>query len=410
MQGLAKKRILVGITGGVAAYKSAELVRRLRDEGAEVQVVMTRGACEFITPLTLQAVSGQRVRMDLFDAEAEAGMGHIELARWADVVLVAPASANFIARLTHGQADDLLTTVCLATTAPILIAPAMNRAMWVNQATQVNIETLMQRGMNLIGPASGSQACGEEGPGRMVEPAALITAIYRLFSSDRLAGSKVMVTAGPTREAIDPVRFLSNRSSGRMGYAVARAAAEAGAEVTLVSGPTALPVPAGVELIAVTSAAEMLAAVESRIDSTNIFIAAAAVADYRAARPADQKIKKTTDGLILSLERTPDILAQIAARSPRPFMVGFAAETENLEANARQKLADKRLDLIAANLVGEALGFDAADNALTLYWHEGERQLQRDSKERLARQLITTIADRYHAQHSDQDSQFTARQ
>lgn len=409
MQGLANKRILVGISGGVAAYKAAELVRRLRDEGAEVQVIMTRGACEFITPLTLQAVSGRRVRMELFDTEAEAGMGHIELARWADAILVAPASANFIARLTHGLAEDLLSSLCLATTAPILVAPAMNQAMWNNPATQSNITMLADRGMTIVGPASGSQACGEEGPGRMVEPAALITAIYRLFSSHRLAGVKVVVTAGPTREALDPVRFLSNRSSGRMGYAVARAAVEAGAEVVLVSGPTALEPPAGVDFVSVTSAAEMQAAVEAQIDNTDIFIAAAAVADYRASRPAEQKIKKSTDGLILSLERTPDILALVAGRTPRPFMVGFAAETENLEANAHQKLLDKKLDLIAANRVGDTLGFDAEDNELTLFWHDGERQLRRDSKERLARQLITTIADRFHAQHSDQDSQFTAR-
>lgn len=409
MQGLAKKRILVGITGGVAAYKAAELVRRLRDEGAEVQVVMTRGACEFITPLTLQAVSGRRVHLELFDAEAEAGMGHIDLARWADAILVAPASANFIARLTHGLADDLLTTLCLATTAQILLAPAMNQAMWSNPATQANIAALADRGLTIVGPASGSQACGEEGPGRMVEPAALITAVYRLFSSHRLAGVKMVVTAGPTREALDPVRFLSNRSSGRMGYAIARAAVEAGAEVVLISGPTALTAPAGVELISVTSAAEMQAAVEDHIDNTDIFVAAAAVADYRAVRRAEQKIKKSTDGLILSLERTPDILALAAGRAPRPFMVGFAAETENLEANARQKLAEKKLDLIAANLVGDALGFDAEDNELTLFWRDGERQLRRDTKERLARQLITTIADRFHAQHSDQDSQLTAR-
>jgi phosphopantothenoylcysteine decarboxylase / phosphopantothenate---cysteine ligase len=286
----------------------------------------------------------------------------------------------------------------------------MNRVMWDNPATRANVGTLTDRGVTLVGPASGSQACGEEGPGRMVEPAALITAVYRLFSSNRLSGLKVMVTAGPTREAIDPVRFLSNRSSGRMGYAVARAAAEAGAEVTLVSGPTALTAPAGVELVSVMSAGEMQAAVESRIAGTDIFIAAAAVADYRAARPAEQKMKKSTDGLILSLERTPDILAQVAAQTQRPFTVGFAAETENLDVHARQKLVAKQLDLIAANAVGEGLGFDTEDNALTLYWRDGEQQLSRDTKERLARQLITTIADRYHAQHSNQDSQSTARQ
>lgn len=409
MQPLAKKRILLGVTGGIAAYKAADLCRRLREAGAEVQVVMSRGAAEFITPLALQAVSGRRVRSELFDVEAEAGMGHIELARWADAVVVAPASANFIGRYTHGMADDLLATVCLATQAPLLLAPAMNRVMWDNPATQANVTVLKERGVTIAGPGSGSQACGEEGAGRMLEPLELIDHVIQIFKSDRLAGLHVVVTAGPTREAIDPVRYLSNRSSGRMGFAVARAASEAGARVTLVSGPVDLATPAGVERIDITTAADMEAAVKNIVDDADIFIGAAAVADYRSAQPALQKMKKTTDGLILSLEKTPDILAGITAQRPKLFTVGFAAETDNLEDYARAKLVHKKLDMVAANQVGDGLGFDADDNALSVYWNDGVRELARTTKEALARELISLIADRYHAQHSDQTTQSASR-
>lgn len=409
MQVLANKRILLGVTGGIAAYKAADLCRRLREAGAEVQVVMTRGASEFITPLTLQAVCGQRVRSELFDLEAEAGMGHIELARWADVLLVAPASASFLARLTHGLADDLLATVCLATQAPLLVAPAMNRVMWENPATQANVATLKDRGIQVLGPGAGSQACGEEGPGRMLEPSELIEHVAAIFSNDQLAGLHVVVTAGPTREAIDPVRYLSNRSSGRMGFAVARAVAEAGARVTLVSGPVTLATPGGVQRIDVTCAAAMQAAVADAITDADIFIAAAAVADYRSAQPAARKMKKSTDGLILSLEKTPDILGQVAAREPKVFCVGFAAETEQLEDYARAKLDAKRLDMIAANQVGADLGFDRDDNALSVYWAGGGCELTRAPKEQLARSLVTLISERFHAQHPDQDSQSATR-
>lgn len=409
MQLLAKKRVLLGVTGGVAAYKSADLVRRLREARAEVQVIMSQRACQFVTPLTLQAVSGRRVRTDLFDVEAEAGMGHIELARWADAVLVAPASAGFIARYTHGLADDLLATVCLATEAPVLLAPAMNRVMWDHPATQANVATLKQRAVSILGPGRGSQACGEEGAGRMVEPVELLDLLGRAFASDRLAGLHVAVTAGPTREAIDPVRYLSNRSSGRMGFAVARAAAEAGARVTLIAGPVNLATPAGINRIDVISASDMQRAVNGIIADTDIFIAAAAVADYRISQPAAQKMKKRTDGLILSLEQTPDILMSVAEHRPAPFTVGFAAETENLDEYARGKLVDKQLDLIAANKVGDDLGFDTEDNALILYWADGRRELEHAPKERLARELITIIADRYYAQHTNQDPRSASR-
>lgn len=409
MHALANKHILLGITGGVAAYKAAELTRRLREAEAEVQVVMTRGAHEFITPLTLQAVSGRRVRTELFDVEAEAGMGHIELARWADIILIAPASAGFIGRYTHGLADDLLATVCLASEAPVLLAPAMNRVMWVHPATQANIATLRERGATILGPGVGSQACGEEGAGRLLEPVELIEQVAQVFRSDRLAGRHVVVTAGPTREAIDPVRYISNRSSGRMGFAVARAAAEAGARVTLVAGPVNLPTPAAVDRIDVITAAEMEAAVTRAVKDADIFIAAAAVADYRSSQPATEKMKKSTDGLILSLEKTGDILAGVAARMPAIFTVGFAAETEQLETYARGKLEQKGLDMVAANQVGADLGFDSEDNALSVYWRGGGTELGRTSKEQLARQLITLIAERYYAQHSNKNTQSASR-
>jgi phosphopantothenoylcysteine decarboxylase / phosphopantothenate---cysteine ligase len=393
MQG---KRILLGVTGGIAAYKSPDLVRRLRERGAEVQVVMTAGAREFVTATTFQAVSGRPVRTDLWDAAAEAAMGHIELARWADVVLIAPATADFLARLATGQADDLLTTLCLATEATVAVAPAMNRVMWSNAATRANVVTLQQRGIQIFGPGAGDQACGEIGEGRMLEPLELVDRVAALPSGDGpLRGRRVLISAGPTRERIDPVRFISNRSSGKMGFAVAQAAREAGAEVVLVSGPVSLPTPPGVRRIDVESAADMLTAVLKEVDGTDIFISTAAVADYRPARPADQKIKKTSDTLDLCMERTSDVLATVAARADRPFVVGFAAETESVEQNARLKLLKKNLDMIAANEVGHDKAFDCEDNQLIVLWRNGRHELGKASKLALARELVALIAESF---------------
>jgi len=386
-------RILLGVTGGIAAYKSPDLVRRLRERGAEVQVVMTGGAMQFVTPLTFQAVSGREVRESLWDATAEAAMGHIELARWADAILVAPATAEFLARLAQGRADDLLATLCVATAAPVHVAPAMNQQMWANPATQANIATLRARGLSVLGPASGDQACGETGEGRMLEPAELAALVVDSLSAARpLAGCKVVVTAGPTRERIDPVRYISNRSSGKMGYAVAQAAREAGAEVVLVSGPVSLPVPAGVTRLAVESAQQMHDVVHEVIGDADIYIGAAAVADYRPACAAEQKIKKCSDTMTLELVRAPDILASVAALERRPFVVGFAAETQDVERNARSKLECKRLDMIAANQVGDGVAFDRDDNALLLLWPGGREELPSCGKLELARQLVGRIA------------------
>ncbi len=398
---LTNKRVLLGVTGGIAAYKSADTVRRLRDAGAEVRVIMTSSATEFITPLTLQAVSGHPVHRHLLDTDAEAGMGHIELARWADAVLVAPASANFLARLAQGRADDLLSAVCLATEAPVAVAPAMNRQMWSNAATQANLAAIGKNGIRIFGPGEGSQACGETGPGRMLEPAELVTRMSELFATGELDGLTVVVTAGPTWEAIDPVRGLTNRSSGKMGYAVAQAAAEAGARVVLVSGPTALADPERVHTIRVTSAQEMYDAVHARAGTADIFIGVAAVADYRPARIADKKIKKDQEKLVLDLVRNPDILASVAALRPAPFTVGFAAETEDVEQHARGKLESKNLNLIAANRVGADLGFESEENSLLLIEREGVTPLPTQSKARLARALIRHIAVKFHARRGD---------
>ena len=390
------QRILLGVTGGIAAYKSAEIVRRLRERGAEVQVVMTEAARRFVTPLTFQALSGRPVRTDLWDEAAEAAMGHIELARWADRILVAPASADFLARLAHGFASDLLTTLCLATDVPITVAPAMNRLMWANAATRANMALLAARGVEVIGPAEGDQACGETGAGRMVEPDALAQAmIDRSTAGQLLAGRKVIVTAGPTRERIDPVRFITNRSSGKMGFAVAEAARDAGAEVILVSGPVNVCTPRGVRRVDVETAEQMLSAVNEHLAGTDIFIAAAAVSDYRPLQVSTEKIKKTSDSLMLALSRTIDILATVAAGDARPFVVGFAAETQNVERNALAKLEGKNLDMIAANQVGEGLAFDQDDNALTVYWRGGRRELKRAGKVQIAAELIALIAERY---------------
>jgi phosphopantothenoylcysteine decarboxylase/phosphopantothenate--cysteine ligase len=395
MPQLANRQVLLGITGGIAAYKSAELVRRLRDAGATVRVVMTPAACEFITPLTLQALSGHPVHLELLDTAAEAAMGHIELARWAELILIAPASADFMARLAAGIADDLLSTLCLATKAPVLLAPAMNQAMWSNPATRSNCATLTARGVRMAGPATGSQACGDTGPGRMLEVPELLAAAATTFATGVLDGVRVMLTAGPTREAIDPVRYISNSSSGKMGFALAEAAAAAGAEVTLVAGPVQLPTPAGVRRIDVVSAAEMHAAVMEHVEGCDLFIACAAVADYRPGEVARQKIKKRHADLDLHLVRNADIVADVAARDPRPFTVGFAAETTDLLQHARSKLERKGLDLVIANDVSRAdIGFDSDYNEVHVLSAEGESSLTRGTKTAIARVLVQEIGER----------------
>lgn len=417
LQPLAKKHILLGVTGGISAYKSVDLVRRLGEAGAEVQVAMTPAATAFIGPLTFQAVSGQPVRTELLDTRAEAGMGHIELARWADLILIAPATADFLARLAHGFANDLLSTLCLATDQPIAVAPAMNRLMWQNPATQDNCRLLARRGVKLWGPGVGEQACGEIGAGRMLEPVELRNFVVEMLGAREepaswrsessageslprpqdLQGLTVLLTAGPTREALDPVRFLTNRSTGKMGFAVAAAAAQAGAQVVIISGPVNMPTPPGVERIEVESAVEMHQAVMHRVRQADIFIATAAVADYRAAHPAGQKIKKTSEVLTLELVRNPDILAEVAALSShRPFTVGFAAETHEVLHYAEEKRRRKNLDLIAANQVGiVGSGFESERNALHVLWEGGGKLLPMTDKIRLGQQLIALIAERY---------------
>ena len=395
------KHIVLGVTGGIAAYKAADLVRRLREAGAEVRVVMTRGAQAFVTPLTFQALSGKPVHTELLDAAAEAGMGHIELARWADWVLVAPATADFIARLAHGLADDLLATVCLASPAPLVLAPAMNQQMWANRAVQANCAMLRERGVRLIGPETGSQACGDTGPGRMTDPADLVAALFPAATFPAtmaaLAGRHVVVTAGPTYEDIDPVRFIGNRSSGRMGFAVAAAAAAAGARVSLVAGPVRLETPAGVERVDVRSAAEMRDAALALARTADAFIGVAAVADYAPVRRAEQKVKKGEARQTLELAATPDIVAEVAALEGGPLTVGFAAETENLKQHALEKLSRKRLAMIAANRVGvEGSGFESERNEILLLSADGERNLGSGSKQELARLLIGAVAERLH--------------
>jgi phosphopantothenoylcysteine decarboxylase / phosphopantothenate---cysteine ligase len=390
-----KTRILLGVTGGIAAYKSPDLVRRLMERGADVQVVMTDAAQRFVSPMSFQAVSGRPTRSDLWDDAAEAAMGHIELARWAQMVLVAPASADFIARLAGGRADDLLATLCLATEAPIVLAPAMNRVMWANRATQINVETLISRGIRILGPDSGNQACGEVGAGRMWEPVKLAESVLeRPANAGLLTGLNVLITAGPTRERLDPVRYLTNRSSGKMGFAVAEAAREAGAHVTVVSGPVQLPTPAGVTRINVESARDMYAAVHRQVADADVFIAAAAVADFQPVTVAKQKIKKQGVAVKIELEPAPDIIKSVADMAKRPFVVGFAAETNDVEDNARSKLKRKKLDMIAANLVGEGIAFDCDDNALTVIWPGGKVEVARGPKIVVARQLIALIASR----------------
>lgn len=389
---MLNKKIVLGITGSIAAYKSPDLIRRLREIGVQIRVVMTSAAKEFITPLTLQAVSGNPVHDDLLNPESEAAMGHIELARWADLVVIAPASADFMARLAHGEGNDLLSTLCLATQAPIALAPAMNQQMWENTATQTNQQILLDRGVQIWGPDTGSQACGEFGAGRMLEPQALLEYIQHFFNQGILEGRKVLITAGPTQEAIDPVRYLSNRSSGKMGYALAQAAAEAGASVTLISGPTHLICPHKVHRIDVTSAQEMYDAVLSQIKNCEIFIAAAAVADYCIMNPSIQKIKKTTAAQTLELSPTPDILKTVAALPHPPFTIGFAAETENIVENAKKKLASKNLDVVIANQVGPQQGFECDENAVTLIYRSGKiTEIPLMNKLTLARKLLEIL-------------------
>lgn len=396
---LANKRILLGMTGGIAAYKCAELARLLIKAGADVRVVMTKAATEFITPLTMQALSGNRVHHELLDADAEAGMGHIELARWPDLILIAPASADFLARMAAGQAGDLLTTLLLASKAPVALAPAMNQAMWLNPATRENIEALQLRGCHILGPDSGSQACGDTGPGRMLEPVELTDACAGMFAPGWLSGLRIMITAGPTRESIDPVRFISNHSSGKMGYALAAEAAAAGAQVTLISGPVALAVPDRVQAVHVTTALEMLSACLACVDAQDVFIGVAAVADYRPVEAVSHKIKKTAETMELSLVRNPDIISTLAGRTPRPMMVGFAAETDNVAAYGADKLRRKGLDLLFANEATSTFGSDYV--CATALWRGTEHDqvlshvMGPAGKNLVARQMLGLIQTRW---------------
>jgi len=393
---LFNRNVLLGVTGGIAAYKSAQLVRDLQTAGATVRVVMTQGAGEFITPLTLQALSGHPVHQNLLDTEAEAGMGHIELARWADLVVIAPATADFLSRLAQGRADDLLSTLCLATTAPLLVAPAMNQGMWRDRATVDNIAQLRERGIAMVGPADGAQACGDIGPGRMEEPAVIVTAAQGTFDTGLLDGLHVTITAGPTREALDPVRYISNHSSGKMGFAIARAAADAGAQTTLISGPVNLATPDRVQRIDVVSAQDMHSAAMASLENCNIFVGCAAVADYRPESISTQKIKKGAETMDISLVRNPDIIAAVAAHQPRPFTIGFAAETRDVEAYALGKLESKKLDMIVANDVSnDQAGFNSENNAATILWPGGRQAVELTAKQQLARVLIETIASQY---------------
>ena len=393
MSSLSQKRIILGITGGIAAYKSAEITRRLQDEGAEVRVVMSESAQEFIRPLTLQALSGNPVHTDLLDPEAEAAMGHIELARWADLVLIAPATANFVATLNQGSANDLMSSICLATTAPVMIAPAMNQAMWSNSASQQNIENLKQREVIILEPDNGIQACGDVGPGRLPQPETIVQQVASVFKTGEMTGKKVVITAGPTREAIDPVRYISNHSSGKMGYAIADAMIDAGAEVTLISGPVSLKQPDRCTLVSVTSAHEMLEAATKAVQGTDIFISAAAVADYYITETSDQKIKKKSDKMTLNLAKTPDIVSIVKENNPKLFVLGFAAETQKVEQYAREKLASKNLDAIIANDVSrEDIGFNSDDNEALWVEQESTHHFSKCNKAQLARDLVALLA------------------
>ncbi|WP_016956435.1 bifunctional phosphopantothenoylcysteine decarboxylase/phosphopantothenate--cysteine ligase CoaBC [Catenovulum agarivorans] len=399
---LTNKNILLGISGGIAAYKCAELTRRLKDQGANVRVVMTEGAKAFITPLTMQAVSGNPVSDSLLDPAAEAAMGHIELAKWADVILIAPASADIMAKLAHGLADNLLTTLCLASKAPVAIAPAMNQQMWAAPATQRNLSILQHDGRFIFGPGSGEQACGDVGAGRMLEPHQIIQLLPSLFMPQVLHGRRVLITAGPTQEAIDPVRYISNHSSGKMGYALAEAAANMGAQVTLVSGPTNLAEPMWTKRIPVTSAQQMLQAVEQASSENDIFISCAAVADYKVKDVAAEKIKKSSHQMSIQLERNPDILATIAQQVEKPFCVGFAAETNNVIEYATGKMQRKNLDMIIANDVSDSsIGFNSNQNAVTVLWPDGQQAFGQMDKSELAQQLIQLIAKQFEQTRSN---------
>jgi phosphopantothenoylcysteine decarboxylase/phosphopantothenate--cysteine ligase len=395
MSDIQGRRVLLGVTGSIAAYKSPDIVRRLRDQGAEVRVVLTASAEKLVSPTVFQAVSGEPVRGDIWDEQAEAAMGHIELAKWADLILIAPATANLIAQLAAGSAENLLTTICLASEASVTLAPSMNQAMWRDAATQANCEVLRKRNVMFIGPDDGEQACGDVGPGRMSEPANIVSRLVRGGASGPFEGLRIMVSAGPTREAIDPVRFVSNRSSGKMGFAVARAAADAGAEVTLIAGPVNLPTPPRIERVDVETTQQMCDEALSRMDEMDMYIGAAAISDYRPKQVSVQKIKKTADTFVLEMLKCPDLLASVAALKNGPFTVGFAAETEKLEQHASDKLKRKNLDMIVANLVGENLCFDADDNEVVVLWQGGRQPLPRLSKQELARRLVDVIATRY---------------
>ena len=393
MSSLSQKRIILGITGGIAAYKSAEITRRLQDEGAEVRVVMTESAQEFIRPLTLQALSGNPVYTDLLDPEAEAAMGHIELARWADLVLIAPATANFVATLNQGSANDLISSICLATSAKVMVAPAMNQAMWSNAASQQNIANLKQRDIIILEPDNGIQACGDIGPGRLPQPETIVHIVASVFNAGHMAGKKVVVTAGPTREAIDPVRYISNHSSGKMGYAIAAAMVEAGAEVSLISGPVSLKSPDKCKLVSVVSAHEMLDKATKLAHEADIFISAAAVADYYIAEAENQKIKKKADKITLNLSKTPDIVSMVKKNNPNIFVLGFAAETQQVEQYAREKLTKKNLDVIIANDVSrQDIGFNSDDNEALWIDKKSTHQFSKRNKAQLARDLVAMLA------------------
>jgi phosphopantothenoylcysteine decarboxylase/phosphopantothenate--cysteine ligase len=399
MSDIQGRRVLLGVTGSIAAYKSPDIVRRLKDQGAEVRVVLTSSAEKLVSPTVFQAVSGEPVRGDIWDEQAEAAMGHIELAKWADLILIAPATANLIAQLATGSAENLLTTICLASEAPVTLAPSMNQAMWRDAATQANCDVLRKRNVMFIGPDDGEQACGDVGPGRMTEPANIVSRLARGGESGPFEGLRIMVSAGPTREAIDPVRFVSNRSSGKMGFALAKAAADAGAEVTLIAGPVNLPTPPRVERIDVETTQQMCDEALARVGDMDIYIGAAAISDYRPRQAAAQKIKKSADTFTLEMIKSPDLLASVAALESGPFTVGFAAETEKLEQHAIDKLNRKKLNMIVANLVGENLCFDADDNEVIVLWQDGRQPLAKLSKQELARQLVNIVATRYRLVH-----------
>ncbi len=397
---LQGRKVLLGVTGSIAAYKSPDIVRRLKEQGAEVRVVLTASAEKLVSPTVFQAVSGEPVRCDIWDEKAEAAMGHIELAKWADIILIAPATANVIAQLAGGTADNLLTTLVLASDAQLVLAPSMNQAMWADSATQANCDLLRKRQALFIGPAAGEQACGDVGPGRMSEPADIVNRLKRGGADGALEGLKVVITAGPTREPIDPVRFVSNRSSGKMGFAMAKAAAEAGARVTLVAGPVNLATPSGVERIDAETTQQIFDSTMAKIGNADIYIGAAAISDYRPQQAAPQKIKKSADTFELVMVKSPDLLASIAALNDAPFTVGFAAETEKLEEHATIKLERKKLDMIIGNLVGTNLCFDADDNEVLVLWPGGRQPFPKLSKPELARQLVDSIASRYRARQS----------